>query len=379
MIKTYFKESFESWFNGSKVVDKNGKPLICYHGTPDSTFKNFKIFPAYFSTNKNIALMYKNTGASSIRGNKKENNPDVIEVYLKIEKPFDTRIPKIKKIFDEKFNFKSGEEWTSNGTPLSNKGLPDWTDGEDLYEFIKEEGLDFDGLILDEGGMGGYGDDVIDRGLSYVVFKPNQIKSINAKEFNSSDNIYESKQVGIIYHFTKIYNLDSILYRPPIVLTNYNRNYISFTRDYNFSRSAGGDFKFCVVRLVIDGNRLSNKYRISPFNFFAVDDDSKSVINIHKNAKARSGKDVESEERIMKNEVDITDSLIQIDILKDWEDICVKDSSDDFKNILDGYNEYDFDEQDMIDGFISDTKEKIELYSDEYDINIVQKWMPYKD
>lgn len=27
--------SLESWFGNSKVVDKNGKPLVVYHGSPE--------------------------------------------------------------------------------------------------------------------------------------------------------------------------------------------------------------------------------------------------------------------------------------------------------------------------------------------------------
>lgn len=60
---------------------------------------------------------------------------------------------------------------------MSEKGLPDWAEGEDLIEFIEENELDFDGLALDEGADGGYGAEVVDRGLSYVTTIRNQIKS----------------------------------------------------------------------------------------------------------------------------------------------------------------------------------------------------------
>jgi len=26
-------DRFWSWFNGSKIVDKTGDPIVCYHGT----------------------------------------------------------------------------------------------------------------------------------------------------------------------------------------------------------------------------------------------------------------------------------------------------------------------------------------------------------
>ena len=47
-------------------------------------------------------------------------------------------------------------------------GLPDWTDGMDIQEFIEDNELDFDGIVLDEGGYLGNDGELIDRGLSYV-------------------------------------------------------------------------------------------------------------------------------------------------------------------------------------------------------------------
>jgi hypothetical protein len=38
--QTGFKPGFEQWFAGSKVVDKSGQPLVCYHGT----FRDFAEF-----------------------------------------------------------------------------------------------------------------------------------------------------------------------------------------------------------------------------------------------------------------------------------------------------------------------------------------------
>lgn len=50
------------------------------------------------------------------------------------------------------------------------------------------KGYDYDGLILDEGGDGGYGEAVSLRGESYVIFKPEQAKlTTNTKPTNNSD------------------------------------------------------------------------------------------------------------------------------------------------------------------------------------------------
>ena len=49
----------------------------------------------------------------------------------------------------------------------------------DLQEFLEENGYDYDVLILDEGGVGGYGEEVKSRGLSYVAFSSEQVKNID--------------------------------------------------------------------------------------------------------------------------------------------------------------------------------------------------------
>ena len=163
-----FKKWFGDWENdpenASKMVDENGEPLVVYHGTAwepfaekagDAVFKD----ESYFTANKNYANRYKKGG-------------EVYGFFLNIRKPFDTRNSKEREIFEKEFYRKWG-----NGAPLSEHGLPDWTDGTDLLEFLQEKGYDYDSLFLDEGGDGGYGDAVSYRGESYVPLNANQIKS----------------------------------------------------------------------------------------------------------------------------------------------------------------------------------------------------------
>lgn len=52
---------FKQWFNGTKMVDQSGNPIIFYHGTSnDIDFKTFKINRngAWFTGNKNEASEY---------------------------------------------------------------------------------------------------------------------------------------------------------------------------------------------------------------------------------------------------------------------------------------------------------------------------------
>ncbi len=160
--------AFKAWFGDSKVVDAEGKPLVVYHGTPEANFSSFNE-GAHFTESPDYAAVYMNPSASSINTKaKRADAAAVFPVYLSIKQPFDTRNPKIKKVFEREFLNKRG-----NGTALSDRGLPDWTDSRDLLEWIEETGQAFDGLILDEGGTPEGGG----RGFSYVPVKPTQIKS----------------------------------------------------------------------------------------------------------------------------------------------------------------------------------------------------------
>ena len=40
-------DNFRKWFGDSKVVDKDGKPMICYHGTPKGGFTEFNGVPTF--------------------------------------------------------------------------------------------------------------------------------------------------------------------------------------------------------------------------------------------------------------------------------------------------------------------------------------------
>ena len=152
---------FKRWFGKSKAVNPDGTPKLFYHGTPNGTFNVFRNWQ-YFTENEWYADVYQNQGASSNGYKRTTDNPKTYAVYLKAEKPFDTRNARERSIFMREFYQKWG-----NGTPLSDRGLPDWTDADDLIKFFEEKGYDYDSIIVDEGGTGGYGDEVKDRGISW--------------------------------------------------------------------------------------------------------------------------------------------------------------------------------------------------------------------
>lgn len=132
----------------------------------------------------------------------------------------------------------------------------------------------------------------------------------------------EMKQVGILYHYTDILSLQGIS-KGLVLISGFENNFISFTRNGSgISGWAGSQ----PCRLILDGNVLSNKYKI------------KTIQNLKKHHLA--------EERIYKDKVYISDSLICVQIIE---------------------NRYSISQVDKIK----------ELYSN-YFFEIVEKWKPYK-
>ena len=183
----------QAYFKDSKVRDENGNLLTMYHGTPNGDFTVFKD-GTYFTQNKEYADRYQEPGASSISTGKTKENPKTYEVYLDIKKPFDINDPKAREVYINDY-IKGGNAMSINpyltDAEYDKIKTIDWTEGEDLRDFLIEEGYDYDGLILDEGADGGYGDAVQYRGKSYVVFSPEQVKSVdNANPTNNPDIRY---------------------------------------------------------------------------------------------------------------------------------------------------------------------------------------------
>ena len=186
----------QEFFKDSKVRDERGNLKVMYHGTPNGTFTVFND-GTYFTENKEYADLYQNPAASMLSVKKTSNAPKTYEVYLNIKKPFDIRDAEARDIYINDY-IKGGNAvginpYMSDAEYRKIKTV-DWTEGEDLRDFLIDNGYDYDGLILDEGATGGYGDKVKSRGVSYVIFSADQVKNVDNKNPTSDPDIRFSRR-----------------------------------------------------------------------------------------------------------------------------------------------------------------------------------------
>lgn len=142
---------FKRWFGDSKVVDKNGKPLVVYHGTSRdfSEFKKRGVKPNFTSPQKNIGFFFTDdpqyAGQYAGRGFDKEDAL-VMPVYLSIKNPKYEPISLIDEIEDK---------WGQQKAKI-------------YVEKLRLQG--YDGIIFE-------GNTKIGSIREIVVFNPTQIKS----------------------------------------------------------------------------------------------------------------------------------------------------------------------------------------------------------
>lgn len=89
-------------------------------------------------------------------------------------------------------------------------------------------------------------------------------------------HVTEGKQVGELYHFTDINSMDKILETNVMGVAGRasGKAPISFTRNKNFNPKGRGLGRSAQVMFVMDGNKLSNNYKVRPI---AYDSISKSI------------------------------------------------------------------------------------------------------
>ena len=216
--------NFDKWFQGSKVVDENGDPLLCYHGTPTGGFTVFNT----------IAGVDKKTKWQLLFGSHFTNSPEQAEVYRDMKKTKDRMIYTVFLSIKNPIDLTAHGEYVVVSKPiketpyawsnhpevvdaihgliepriLKKYRLPDsnnecynlWNILNDLTPFkarkIIEE-LGFDGIKYDARyimgpNLPGYGNER--RDVSWIALYPNQIKSAtgnNGMFSPDSEDIYK--------------------------------------------------------------------------------------------------------------------------------------------------------------------------------------------
>jgi hypothetical protein len=81
-------------------------------------------------------------------------------------------------------------------------------------------------------------------------------------------DLIEAKQVGVLYHFTNENGIISILTTNTLKSSGKYTNHISTTRDKNGWMVGPTTEQY--FRITLDGNKLSNKYKIVPYQHLGI-------------------------------------------------------------------------------------------------------------
>ena len=123
------------------------------------------------------------------------------------------------------------------------------------------------------------------------------------------DYFTEAKQVGILYHYTPIITAYQIVIGNKLGYSN-----ICFTRNKHFHRHYRSGINTEQCRLVIDDDKLSENYRILPYNYFG--DKSQTGIGPYASSRPHQKTYDEQEERISKQVTNLKNYVIKIQIFK---------------------------------------------------------------
>lgn len=151
------------------------------------------------------------------------------------------------------------------------------------------------------------------------------------------DLLNEAKQVGTIYHFTSLNNLLPIL-KSGVLVSTKGRKYVSFTRNKNLTNLGVENSQ---VRFTIDGDNLSNKYKLIPYTQTKPENPNDSYL-FKSNPKIFSKSEPTFEAEVVipiekyNNKIDILPYIEKIDVT-DWNYIKDRPLKDEEKKELEKY------------------------------------------
>lgn len=170
---------FKRWFEGSKTVDKSGRPIVFYHGT-DANISQFHESDwgysgpgIYFTQNPEIASRYAGVpDFGKFKGQQVLENGNIIPVFLKIEKPFgegslSAEDAKIINTYHRSSLYAIKDVAAEGMTHRRFFEKLGSAADDNLKDYIEPAG--YDGIFVRGGHLGDE--------QEVVVFKPTQIKS----------------------------------------------------------------------------------------------------------------------------------------------------------------------------------------------------------
>jgi len=186
--------SFQEWFRGSKVVDKNDNPLLVYHGRYNEEVSRFSFdkFPAkYFAENKSYAEWFQKL---------KNTDGTLYNCYLRVLNPMDLTDFEVAPVRYEDFvnyvKLKYGYSLPENKMlrAMAEK-IPNemwaWRYlrlGVDWLKFIIKDGK-FDGIHFYENNPDDKTNGKENVTPAWIVFRGNQIKSASANLWSNNNSM----------------------------------------------------------------------------------------------------------------------------------------------------------------------------------------------
>ena len=97
-----------------------------------------------------------------------------------------------------------------------------------------------------------------------------KMKTFKQFLIENKKQLTESKQVGTLYHLTNLDGIEFIMKNNKLVRKLYDG--ISFTRNKMLNFYEGHPSRL-YFKLIIDGDKLSDNYKIEPFKYHSNNDD----------------------------------------------------------------------------------------------------------
>ena len=176
---------FANWFQGSRVVDEKGKPLVVYHGT-NRDFSTFDIGSASSKTgnpNAQLGFFFSDSSAEASRYAKDwgANGGRVMPVYVTIRNPYQMSYKEFNDLAMAEYRGLSDMVVKGQPTAEQKARIAAAQDGARADAIRRRDELiaeGFDGVVVKIGG-----------GREFIAFRPEQIKSAtgNRGTFDPAD------------------------------------------------------------------------------------------------------------------------------------------------------------------------------------------------